>query len=163
MGRPAINTALIPPVPRSDPQHLGDLRNAFNAGLPRNDVRDFKAPMTTVLNTVYGGLFGTPNAGGLADALLPDVLMFQVGNSSGFGTFIGPGNSILGNGRKLTDPVIHIELSILTGGKVTTDNVNDDNGGKVTDGTPNPNGGTRAIAFPYIGAANTPGTDFNFN
>ena len=164
MGRPAINTALIPPVPRSDPQHLGDQRNAFNAGLPRNDVANFKAPMQTVLTTVYGGLFQTPNAAGLANALLPDILMFQVGNSAGFGTFIGPGNGILGNGRKLTDPVIHIELSLLTGGKVTTDNVNDDNGLKVTDGTVDPvSGQTRQIAFPYIGAANNPSQDFDFN
>jgi hypothetical protein len=165
MGRPAINTALIPPIPRSDPQHLGDRRNAFNAGLPRNDVANFKAPMQTVLTTVYNGLFGTPNAAGLADALLPDMLMFQVGNNGHFGTKIpDPTNGpFLGNGRYLTDPVIHIELSLLTGGKVTTDNVNDDNGGKVTDGTPNPNGGTRTIAFPYIGPANPQNQDFDFN
>jgi hypothetical protein len=164
MGRPAINTALIPPVPRSDPQHLGDLRTAFNTGLPRNDVANFKGPMQTVLTSVYGALFQTPNAAGLANALLPDLLMFQVGNSAGFGTFIGPGNGILGNGRKFTDPVIHIELNLLTGGKVTTDNVNDDNGLKITDGTTDPvSGQKRPIAFPYIGPANSPGTDFNFN
>jgi hypothetical protein len=38
-----------------------------------------------------------------------------------------------------------------------TDNVNDDNGLKVTDGSVDPvSGQTRAIAFPYIGAANDP-------
>ena len=34
MGRPAINTGLIPPVPRNNATR-GERRNAFNAGLPR--------------------------------------------------------------------------------------------------------------------------------
>src|SRR5262249_8241835 len=48
MGRPALNTALIPPVPRGSnfPIKPGtDLRTAFNSGLPKNDVRDFRGSM----------------------------------------------------------------------------------------------------------------------
>jgi hypothetical protein len=45
-------------------------------------------------------------------------------------------------------------LSVLSGGTVTTDNVSDDNGFRITDGSFGPGGKARAIAFPYIGAAN---------
>ena len=47
----------------------------------------------------------------------------------------------------MRDAVIHTELSLLTGGAITTDNVDDDNGTRITDGQM----GTVA-AFPYIGA-----------
>ncbi|HEV3078296.1 MAG TPA: DUF4331 family protein, partial [Gemmataceae bacterium] len=53
MGRPAINTALIPPVPRNNLTR-GDRRNAFNAGHPRNDVRDFGPDMISVFKGFYG-------------------------------------------------------------------------------------------------------------
>jgi hypothetical protein len=80
-----------------------------------------------------------------------------VGNTAGYGTFIGPGNQYLGNGRKLGDPVVNTTLAVLTGGAITTDNVGDDNGFRITDGSIEPvSGKARAIAFPYIGAANFP-------
>lgn len=153
MGRPAINTALIPPIPHTN-MARGDRRNAFNAGLPRNDLRDFQADMSSVFSGFYGRPVATANT--LTSVLLPDMLMFQIGNSSGFGTFLS-GGTILGNGRRLSDDVIDFELNVLTGGAITTDNVGDDNGLKVTDGSKDPvSGQTRAIMFPYIGAANTP-------
>ncbi|HEV3445802.1 MAG TPA: DUF4331 family protein [Gemmataceae bacterium] len=156
MGRPAINTALIPPVPRNNLTR-GDRRTAFNAGQPRNDVRDFKADMLSILKGFYGKDDATANA--FTGLLLPDILMFQVGNPNGFGTFIGPGGSILGNGRRLRDAVIHTELNLLTGGAITTDNVNDDNGTRITDGQM----GTVA-AFPYFGPPNNPsGNPANFH
>lgn len=167
MGRPAINTALIPPVPRNSTAR-GERRNAFNAGLPRNDVRDFKADMVSILSGVYGETPAIANL--VAGLLLPDVIRFQIGNAGGFGTVL-PG-TILGNGRRLSDDVIDFELFVITdpdfpaalgGGPmaptITTDNVGDDNGMKVTDGSRDPvSGQTRAIAFPYIGAANPPAT-----
>ena len=165
MGRPAINTALIPPLPRNNLTR-GERRNAFNAGIPRNDVRDFRADMKSILTGVFGETSGTADI--VTSLLLPDLLKFQIGNPNGFGTVL-PG-TILGNGRRLSDDVIDVELSVITdpdfpaglgGGPlpptITTDNVGDDNGLKVTDGSVDPvSGMTRAIAFPYIGAANVP-------
>src|SRR5439155_25654162 len=49
-----------------------------------------------------------------SNLLLPDMLPFQVGNTAGYGNFIGPNNQFLGNGRKLTDAVVHTTLAILT-------------------------------------------------
>ena len=103
----------------------------------------------------------------LADALLPDMLMFQVGNPNGFGTTIGPGpgfftgpfagGQVLGNGRRLRDDVFDTLLNLLTAGGIPGDNVGDDNGLKVTDGSVDPvSAKTRAIAFPYLGLANLP-------
>jgi hypothetical protein len=148
MGRPAINTALIPPVPRNN-LALGELRNAFNAGHPRNDRRDFRAPMISVLKGVFGRT--QADSAGLADFLLPDILTFNT--STAFTTNPSDGNGFP-NGRRLRDDVIDIEFSLLTNGAITSDNVPDDNGDKITDGTMRPNGTFRPIAFPYIGAAN---------
>src|SRR5467141_1252921 len=41
MGRPLIDTALIPPVPRNNLSH-GDLQAAFEAGRPSTDRANFK-------------------------------------------------------------------------------------------------------------------------
>lgn len=167
MGRPAINTALIPPVPRNR-LNRGERRNAFNAGLPRNDVRDFKADMVDVFTVAFGRTAADANF--LASALLPDFLVFQLGNPGGFGTLVGgagspgffsngpfAGGQVLGNGRQFRDDVIDIELNLITNGAIPSDNVGDDNGLRITDGSVDPvSGMTRAIAFPYIGPANLP-------
>jgi hypothetical protein len=145
MGRPAINTALIPPLPRTDLSR-GDRRNAFNAGLPRNDIRDFRADMIAVLtspNFVYKRT--TADATALANFLLPDILTFDTSKP------FDPNNNAFPNGRQPRDPVIHTELAILLNGALTTDNVDDDNGSIITDGTH----GTVA-AFPYLGPPNNP-------
>jgi hypothetical protein len=157
MGRPAINTALIPPIPRGSnfPIKPGtDLRNAFNAGLPRNDVRDFRGPMMGVLQNVYGR--NATDASALASFLLPDILTFNT--TQAFTTDSLDANGFP-NGRRLRDDVIDVELNLLTAGKVTTDNVpppgqQDDNGDRITDGTKRPDGTLRPIAFPYIGPPN---------
>jgi hypothetical protein len=139
-GRPAINTALIPPVPRTDLSR-GDRRNLFNAGIPSNDVRDFTADMVAVLTNPNGPYARTQaDASGLAAFLLPDILTYDSSMPDGFP-----------NGRRLRDGVIDVELGLLTNGRVTSMNVFDDNGTRITDGT----NGTVA-AFPYFGAANTP-------
>jgi hypothetical protein len=188
-GRPEINTLLIPPVPRGsnfpigqDGQNRQERRNAFNFSHPRDD-RAFRSDMISVLTAFWpaGRPGGNPNAaqaGVLADLLLPDILVFDVTNSGGFGTKLTVGaNAYLGNGRKLSDDVISTMLAILTdddlpaafgGGPnppfLVTQNVRDDNGLKLTDGSTNPpppqgtgaagTGTPRSIAFPYIGARN---------
>lgn len=138
MGRPAINTALIPPIPRGAnvPGTRPDLRNAFNAGKPARDESKFREPMIEVLTGFYGR--SAADAAVLAERLLPDVLPFNPSLGSGFPS-----------GRRLRDDVIDIELGLLTAGALTTDNVGDDNATRITDG----NAGTTAT-FPYIGASN---------
>jgi uncharacterized protein DUF4331 len=188
MGRPGINIALIPPVPRgsnfpangSAPNRV-ERRNAFNAGHPADDRVFFRADMVSVLTAFYpaGRPGGNPNAaqaGVVADLLLPDLLVFQIGNTAGFGTPVNAGgNTFLGNGRRLSDDVISTELAVVMdddlpaafgGGPnppaIVTQNVKDDNGSNLTDGSTNPPpplgtgaagpGTVRGIAFPYIGA-----------
>src|SRR5262249_46055983 len=174
MGRPGINTALIPPSPRKNLAR-GERRNDLNAAQPRNHRAaaplGFRDHMIFVL-TDPNGLFKrtATEASCLADALLPDLLMFQIGNPGGFGTLIGgagspgffgtgpfAGGQVLGNGRQFRDDVIDIEFNLLTNGAIPRDNVGDDNGLKVTDGSVDPVSlKTRAIAFPYCGLANLP-------
>jgi hypothetical protein len=193
MGRPAINTALTPPIPRGSnfpiqppggsPQNRVDRRNAFNAGNPTNDRANFRSDVISTLTAFYpaGRPGGNPNAaqaGILADLLLPDILIFDVTNTGGFGTKLTVGSeTYLGNGRKLSDDVISTELAVLTdddlpaafgGGPnppaIVTQNVADDNGLNLMDGSTNPpppqgtgaagTGTVRAAKFPYIGARN---------
>src|SRR5439155_26188977 len=60
MGIPAINTALIPPVPRGSNFPIGagglntqELRTLFNAGHPRDDRANFLNAMVSVLTAYY--------------------------------------------------------------------------------------------------------------
>ena len=162
-ARPFINEGLIPPVPRGSNFPIGavpalnrqERRNAFNLGHPRDDKANFTTDMLSVLMSFYGR--SSADANFLTqNFFLPDILIFQVGNPNGFGTTVGGSNpQFLGNGRRLSDDVMDILLNVITNGAKPTDNVGDDNGLKVTDGSVDPvSGQTRAIAFPYIGAAN---------
>src|SRR5207247_1433798 len=115
----------------------------------QDDRANFRADMISVLTAFWpaGRPGGNPNAaqaGVLADLLLPDMLVFQVGNAGGFGTPLSvSGQTFLGNGRKLSDDVVSTLLAILTdddlpaafgGGPnppaLVTQNVKDDNGQK---------------------------------
>jgi hypothetical protein len=97
MARPAINTVFIP----------SDQKDAFNAGLPKNDQRDFRDEVIATL-LALGNDEATANA--LADVLLPDLLTFDTSSSAGFL-----------NGRQVQDDVIDTELSLISGGAITTD------------------------------------------
>jgi len=156
-GRPFINEMLLPPVPRAEVS-FGDRRHAFNRGFPFHDRTAFGDAMVNVLSDATGIYKRTANdSTAIANLLLPDQLVFQIGNPNGYGTFIGSGISFLGNGRRLVDDVFDISVNILTNGTLTTDNVADDNGLKTTDGSVDPaSGQTRAIAFPYLGPPNMP-------
>src|SRR5207247_757186 len=98
----------------------------------------------------------------------------------GFGTPLTVnGKPVLGNGRKLSDDVISTYLAVLTdddlpaafgGGPnppaLVTQNVKDDNGQNLKDGSTEPpppqgngaagTGTVRAAVFPYFGAPNNP-------
>lgn len=98
MGRPAINTVLIPTA----------RKNLFNTSEPKDDLAIFSTDVITSITT----LSGAANAAALVGVLLPDVNTFDPGSPDGFL-----------NGRNLTDDVIDAELSLLTAGAVTTDGV----------------------------------------
>jgi hypothetical protein len=99
MGRPAINTVLIPPA----------LKDAFNNNDPKMDQKRFRE---TVLNSLMALGNDEQRANALADFLLPDILTFDVTSTDGFP-----------NGRWLENDVIDIELNLLTNGAVTGDGV----------------------------------------
>jgi len=117
MGRPAINTVF---------EHTDAGKDAFNAGIPSHDQRDFH-------QDVYNTLIALGNAPAYAEAvtniLLPDILTFDTSSSAGFL-----------NGRRLADDVIDTELSVISSGAITTDCVANDS--------------TFSNTFPYLGSAN---------
>jgi hypothetical protein len=117
MGRPAINTVF---------EHTDAGKDAFNAGIPSHDQRDFH-------QDVYSTLISLGNTPAYAEAvtniLLPDILTFDTSSSAGFL-----------NGRRLADDVIDTELSVISNGAITTDCVANDS--------------TFSNTFPYLGAAN---------
>ncbi|MAT69601.1 MAG: hypothetical protein CMJ58_08760 [Planctomycetaceae bacterium] len=90
VGRPAINTVLIPSARKQE----------FNEAAPAGDFAAFGSDV----NSAIAGLSNQPNADALTPILLPDVLTFDTSSSAGFL-----------NGRQLADDVIDAELTLLTG------------------------------------------------
>lgn len=127
MGRPAINTVFIPNNPLEPSGSEPSQKNAFNAGKPSNDQRDFRGEVVDTLEIFYGA--GSSTAQGLADFLLPDVLTVDTSSSAGFP-----------NGRGLADDVIDIELGLVTNGAITSDCVANDS--------------VFSTSFPYLAPAN---------
>jgi hypothetical protein len=89
MGRPAINTALIPDA----------MKDSFNQGSPSTDVTNFSSVVKATL-VAFGNTTATATA--LTNVLLPDVLTFDTSSSAGFL-----------NGRRLPDDVIDAEFGLL--------------------------------------------------
>ena len=106
MGRPAINTVFIPTNPLEPDE--ASLKAAFNQGKPSRDRVTFGGEVLDTLEIFYGA--GSPDAAGLADFLLPDILTLDVSDPSGFP-----------NGRRPSDDVIDIELGLVTNGAITSD------------------------------------------
>jgi len=115
MGRPAINTVFIPNNPFEPVSSEPSQKNAFNAGKPKNDQRDFRGEVVDSL-LALGNSMATADA--LADILLPDILTINTADAGGF----DPGL----NGRQLDDDVIDVELGIITGGAIPSDCVAND-------------------------------------
>lgn len=101
MGRPAINTVLIPSARKDE----------FNTSDPASDFANFGADVQATIESLNGG--DSVTAATLTGILLPDVLTIDVSSSAGFL-----------NGRQLADDVIDAELNLLTNGAVTSDAVN---------------------------------------
>ncbi len=99
MGRPAINTVF----------NHGTAKNTFNQIDPPQDRPLFEASFQATLAS-FG--YSADQADAIADILLPDILTYDYASSAGYL-----------NGRKLTDDVIDISLTLVTNGKVTTDKV----------------------------------------
>jgi hypothetical protein len=114
-GLPAINTATL-----FDFGGMPNLQDAFNDLSPADDVGLIGVAAQRI-NLIYGlpltgsAPNGGPNATQLAQIVLPDVMPFNTLNTSGFL-----------NGRRLIDDVIDAELSLLTGGALTSDRVGND-------------------------------------
>ena len=131
---PTVNTVLIRPNRFIGPfpgttnplaPAAPNFKEQFNLGLPVNDRAHWGAEARASLGMrevspgpppVVRGFGNTEaTAAALADALLPDVLTFNVNSSDGFiGTL---------NGRQLDEDVIDFELGLVTNGGLTTDGV----------------------------------------
>jgi hypothetical protein len=159
MGRPAINTTLIPPVPRNDTTR-GERRTAFNQGAPATDVANFRADMIYVLTSpkwIFSSANDATRAAALVDSalgatiigpntgLLPDVLTVDLTK-----LFTDPTNGFP-NGRRYRDDTVNISLQIILNNPNFSENVPEDNGTRITDGLEG-----SIIAFPYIGRPNIP-------
>lgn len=127
MGRPAINTVFIPNNPFEPSGSEASQKNFFNAGKPRNDVRDFRGEIVDTLEIFYGA--GDPTIDVLTGILLPDILTVDFADPSGFL-----------NGRRLADDVIDAELALVTNGIVPSDCVDNDS--------------AFVDAFPYLAPLN---------
>jgi hypothetical protein len=119
MGRPAINTVFN----NVDSAHKTD-RDAFNRTAPVEQPRIYGQHVQDVLTAL-----GAADPAGLAGVLLPDILTYKTGDTSGFL-----------NGRRLSDDVIDAELNLVTNGGITTDCVDNDS--------------AFSSNWPYLAAAN---------
>ena len=97
MGRPVINTVLIPSANK----------DAFNVGKPAHDQRDFRGDVVSTLLALGND---ATTAGALADVLLPDILTVDTSVDTGFL-----------NGRNLADDVIDGSLALVSGGAISSD------------------------------------------
>ncbi len=116
IGRPAINTVFIP----------AGMKDDFNAGKPRRDVKVFTDEVVATLMAL-GNDLATSEA--IAAVLLPDILTVDLSLPT-----------VFLNGRGLADDVIDAELALISGGAIPTDCVP-------------ANDVPFSAAFPYLGAA----------
>ncbi|MBK8902890.1 MAG: DUF4331 family protein [Anaerolineaceae bacterium] len=102
MGKPALNTVLIP----------SGSKDAYNATTPAHDVAEwsdeFQANLLA-LSGLDGSGYTADEAAFVTSLLLPDVLTLDTTSTAGFTT--GPLN-----GRQLAEDVIDFELFVVTGG-----------------------------------------------
>jgi hypothetical protein len=105
MGRPAINTVF----------NHGSDKNLFNATAPDSQRTTVTSTGKTFLENFVGTLealggYSAPQATGIADILLPDILTYDYSSTAGFL-----------NGRQLADDVIDAELALVSNGGITSD------------------------------------------
>ncbi|MFJ6382606.1 DUF4331 family protein [Kitasatospora sp. NPDC092039] len=105
-----------------------DAKDAYNAGEPADDWDTYRDPWSAVLQ--HFGEYDPQAAEQALRTVLPDILRYDRAKPAAYP-----------NGRTLTDDVTSARLTMLTGGKVTTDNI-----GPHTDLLPH---------FPYLGTPHT--------
>ncbi|BAY66572.1 hypothetical protein NIES22_67120 [Calothrix brevissima NIES-22] len=141
LARPAINEGLIV---------TNDFLNAFNSIPPTADLSSAAKPVGAEAKKTLKALGNNDQrANALLGAFLPDVMRIDTTVPSGYGNALNAKGSPIA-GRKITDDVIDITLSVLTNGAVTTDNVS-------YEGTPgNPSQGHNPLEpqFPYLALPN---------
>ncbi|QVL32212.1 DUF4331 family protein [Telmatocola sphagniphila] len=149
VGMGLVQTLLLPAADQS----------LYNTTSPVNDRANF---LPDALNQLENAPYNltADQATAVANQLLPDMLIFTTGTP--FTTNSTDANGFP-NGRRLRDDTANYLLNLMTNGAITTDNVPDDNGDRITDGTANSPSTFRQILFPYIGAPNNPGTGPNLN
>lgn len=104
MGRPGINTVLIPTNSiNPDPSR----KNEFNAGVPETDFANFS---DSAMDSLMALGNDAETAAVFASVLLPDILTVNVDQ---------PTNYL--NGRSPVDDVIDASLNLLTGGAIPSD------------------------------------------
>jgi Domain of unknown function (DUF4331) len=141
LGRPGVNEALVV---------TNDFLQAFNSIPPSADLSNAAAPVRAEAKTVLKA-FGNDDATAdkLLNAFLPDVLRIDTTLASGYLNAVNAKGSPI-TGRLLLDDVVDQTLSVLTGGKVPTDNVS-------YNGQPeNPGTGHKPLVadFPYLALPN---------
>jgi hypothetical protein len=100
------------------------------------------AQAATVVDNAFGPTILGSTTGLLPDVQTVDLSLLYTNSTNGFP-----------NGRRLRDDVTDALFSLFSNGKLTTDNVADDNGIVITDGL---GGAGATIAFPYLGRPNSP-------
>ena len=143
-GQPFLNQFALPPLPTNDSSQV-ERRDVFNLGTPASDSRRFREDVLGVLTGFWGN--SAERAGALVDR-------FLLGNVITFDTSLTwePEGGGFPNGRRLRDDVADFMLAMFSNGRIASDNIADDNGDRITDGSQRPDGTIRPAAFPYIGA-----------
>ncbi len=133
MGRPGINTVFNNHLVAGEAS-FNSVKELFNRTLPSEQTGlGFKANVIATLKYVSGTLFTHPytdaEASGWADALVPDLLTYKTGDTSGFL-----------NGRRLRDDVIDALLAVGANTPGASDCIGNDS--------------TFSSSFPFEGAPN---------
>ena len=130
MGRPAINTVFN--NTKAEKEAANRLRPTDDRAFDHSNVIDTLDAIGNVLTANGLSRYTPAQQEAIADVLLPDVLTFKVGDSSGFL-----------NGRQPANDVIDAELGLLTNGHITSDGVD-------------ANDATLLAAFPYLAPPHLP-------
>ncbi|AFY40670.1 hypothetical protein Lepto7376_4579 [[Leptolyngbya] sp. PCC 7376] len=150
LARPAVNEGLV--FTQEFLQALNEVTPAFEAAALAGKEKQANA-VAPIVGEVKQVLLSLGNSSERADSLigafLPDVMRIDTTGESGYANDLNAKGSPV-RGRLLKDDVVDITLSVLTDGKITTDNVS-------YEGTPgNPGQGHQPLDqnFPYLAPAN---------
>ena len=132
MGRPGFNTVFNNHLVTGDAS-VNPVKELFNRTLPAEQTGlDFKANVIATLkavSTAFDHPYTDEQAAGLADVLVPDLLTYKTGDTSGFL-----------NGRRLKDDVIDTLLAVGANTPGASDCIGNDS--------------TFRSSFPFVGVAN---------